>query len=102
MNINDRGCDFVFDARLRVFSLKLRFDELLGSNLLVAPFVVFPANPVGPTLSAGCHITDRQNEIVYQIIGPGEGTNLIVKNVVTLCESTMTREHAIMLARTVE
>ena len=102
MNINDRGCDFTFDARLRVFSLKLRFDELLGSNTLVAPFVVFPAHPVSSTLSAGCYITDRQNKVVYKIIGPGEGTNLIVQNVVTLCESTMTRDHAIMLARTVE
>ena len=81
------------------YCLKLRFDEL---NTLVAPFVVFPANPVSSTLSAGCYITDRQNEVVYKIIGPGEGTNLIVQNVVTLCESTMTRDHAIMLARTVE
>jgi hypothetical protein len=100
VNINDRGCDFVFDKLTKVLVLRLRFDVLLGESDVVAPFVSFPTDFATGLLAIGNFITDRVEGIVYSIVLV-EGNIVTVTNVATNAQSTLTIEKAVQLAKLV-
>jgi hypothetical protein len=104
VNINDRGCDLLYDCTANVLTVRLRFEEVRGGDSKIAPFVIFPVNPDGTILAVGRYLTDRELGIVYQIVSgiSNDGTTLVVKDVTTQLEAVLTVAKALDLAMTVE
>jgi hypothetical protein len=98
ININNTGCDFLYDRSTSNLVVRLRFQEELGGSDIIAPFCNnFPASH-DINLSAGRLLTDFDNKLVYRIISPSDGGGFVVQNVQTNVQTTFSMERVMQLA----